>query len=215
MSRESRRLRDRWRAKSWYSIVSPPYFGGAEVGSAPSSAPSEMVGRTVETTLYDITGDFSQAHLKLYFQVSDLKGARADTIFKGHEYSRDYLRSLVRRGSSRVDGIFDVTTKDGHRVRVSIVAFTVIRIRSSQRASLRELMRNKVREKAEHLNFDQFVQELVLEKIGSEIYNEGKKICPLRHVGVRKSKLLLAPKDDEVKPVSEGQGEVTEPSEAG
>lgn len=173
-----------------------------------------MVGRVVETTLYDLTGDFSKAHLKLYFQISDLKGARADTVFKGHEYSKDYLRSLVRRGSSRVDGIFNVTTKDGYKVRVSIVAFTVIRIRSTQKSSLRELMQNKVREKAEHLNFDQFVQELVVEKIGSEIYNEGKKICPLRHIGMRKSKLLLAPKKREVAPVPEKQGKTTDLSEA-
>lgn len=214
MSKDARRLRDRWRAKSWYSIVSPPYFGGAEVGSIPSSDPSKMVGRVVETTLYDLTGDFSKAHLKLYFQISDLKGARADTVFKGHEYSKDYLRSLVRRGSSRVDGIFNVTTKDGYKVRVSIVAFTVIRIRSTQKSSLRELMQNKVREKAEHLNFDQFVQELVVEKIGSEIYNEGKKICPLRHIGMRKSKLLLAPKKREVAPVPEKQGKTTDLSEA-
>jgi len=168
-----------------------------------------MLGRVVETTLYDITGDFSQTHLKLYFQISDLKGARADTVFKGHEYSRDYLRSLVRRGSSRVDGIFDVTTKDGHKVRVSVVAFTVTRIGSSQRSALRGLMWNKVQEKAESLNFDQFVQELVLEKVGSEIYNEGKKICPLRHVGIRKSKLLLPPKGGEVEPSLEEEADLS------
>jgi len=215
LSREARKVRDRWRAKSWYSIVSPPYFGGVEVGSAPSNEPSKMVGRVLETTLHEITGDFSQSHLKLYFQVSGLKGARADTIFKGHEYSRDYLRSLVRRGSSRVDGIFDVTTKDGYLLRVSVVAFTVTRIRSSQKASLRELMRTKVQEKAELLNFDQFVQEIVLGKVASEIYNEGKKICPLRHVGVHKSKLLLLPKGGKAKPPPEEREQVTEPSKSG
>jgi len=31
---------------------------------------------------------------------------------------------------------------------------------------------------------------MVLGKIASDIYNEAKKIAPLRHVGVRKSKLL-------------------------
>jgi len=38
---------------------------------------------------------------------------------------------------------------------------------------------------------DQFVQEMVLGKIASDIYNEARKIVPLRHVGVRKSKLLM------------------------
>jgi ribosomal protein S3AE len=38
---------------------------------------------------------------------------------------------------------------------------------------------------------DQFVQEMVLGKIASDIYNEARKVVPLRHVGVRKSKLLM------------------------
>jgi small subunit ribosomal protein S3Ae len=54
-------------------------------------------------------------------------------------------------------------------------------------------MDNIIKEKAANLTFDQFVQELVLGKIASDIYNEAKKISPLRHVGVRKSKLTLQP----------------------
>jgi small subunit ribosomal protein S3Ae len=50
-----------------------------------------------------------------------------------------------------------------------------------------------VKDRASTLTFDQFVQELVLGKIASDIYNESKKISPLRHVGVRKSKLILQP----------------------
>jgi len=178
-----------------------------------------MEGRVVETTLYDITGDFSQSNLKLYFQVSGVKGARADTVFKGHEYSRDYLRSLVRRGSSRVDGIFEATTKDGYTLRVSIVIFPVARIRSSQRVLMRQLMQNKLQEKFARLNFDQIVQEIVLDKVASEIYNEAKSICPLRHVGVRKSKLLLLPSEgesrkSEVKSIPQESEETAEPAEA-
>jgi ribosomal protein S3AE len=34
---------------------------------------------------------------------------------------------------------------------------------------------------------------MVLGKIASDIYNESKKVAPLRHVGIRKSKLVFAP----------------------
>ena len=34
---------------------------------------------------------------------------------------------------------------------------------------------------------------MVLGKMGSDVYNEAKKVCPLRHIGVRKSKLLSMP----------------------
>jgi len=54
-------------------------------------------------------------------------------------------------------------------------------------------MQKVLEEKASSLTFDQFVQEAVLGKIASDIYNEAKKITPLRHVGIRKSKLVSRP----------------------
>jgi len=193
LSRRGGRVQDKWRMKDWYNVSSPAYFGGKSLTSIPSSSGDKVVGRTIEATLYDITEDFSQQHLKLYFQVIGVKGKEAETIFRGHEYTGDYLRSLVRRGSTRVDNIVNVTTKDGYGLRVSAVAFSVMRVRKSQILSVREIIRRILNEKAANLNFDQFVQEAVLGKIGSDIYNEAKKIVPLRHVGVRKSKLISHP----------------------
>ena len=189
----SRRVRDKWRAKSWYTVISPPYFGNVELGLVPASEPEKLIGRVVESTLYDITNDFSHQYLKMYFQIIDVDGKTAKTIFKGHEYSRDYLRSLVRRRTTRVDGIFNVTTKDGYKLRVAVCAFTLTRIKTSQESAIRKIMQKIVEEKAAQLTFAEFVQEAVLGKIASDIYNEAKKIAPLRHVGVRKSKLLYRP----------------------
>jgi len=190
---KSVRVKDKWRGKKWYTVVAPPYFGSIEIGSIPSDDPQKLLGRVVESTLYDITEDFAHQYLKTYFQIIGVDGKRALTIFKGHEYSRDYLRSLVRRKTSRVDGIFDVTTKDNYRLRIAACAFTTTRIKTSQEREIRAIMKKIIQEKAKTLTFDQFVQEAVLGKIASDIYNEAKKITPLRHVGIRKTKLLSKP----------------------
>jgi len=174
-------------------VYSPPYFGENIVASIPCEVPSAVIGRVVETTLYDITNDFAHQSIKLYFLVANVKDHRADTILKSHEYATDYLRSLVRRGSTRLDGIFNATTKDQFSTRISIVAFTRDRINASQEHGVRQVMRQVVDEKATSLNYDQLSQEVVLGKLGSDIYNLSKKIAPLRHVGVRKSKLLSIP----------------------
>jgi len=192
-SKKRRRVKDKWRRKSWYTIKSPPYFGGVELGTLPSDESSKLVGRVVDATLYDVTDDFSHQYLKMYFKVTDVDGKTLHTIFKGHEYSRDYLRSLVRRRTTRVDGIFNITTKDGYRLRLAVCALTLSRIKTSQEKAIRVIMKRIVEEKASALEFNQFVQESVLGKLASDIYNEAKKISPLRHVGIRKSKLLLQP----------------------
>jgi len=192
-SKRKRRVRDKWRGKSWYTVMSPPYFGGSELGTLPSDDSSKLVGRIVDATLYDITDDFAHQYLKMYFRVTDVEGKIARTVFKGHEYSRDYLRSLVRRRTTRVDGLLSVTTKDGYQLRLAVCAFTLSRIKTSQERAIRVIIKRIVKEKADVLTFDQFVQEVVLGKIASDIYNEAKKIAPLRHVGIRKSKLTLQP----------------------
>jgi small subunit ribosomal protein S3Ae len=193
LSRRRRRIQDKWRMKDWYDVNSPSYFGGKLIASVPANSADNMLGRIIGVTLYDITEDISQYHIKLNFQVVRLQDHVAQTIFKGHEYTGDYLRSLVRRGSTRIDAIVNITTKDDFRLRVSVVAFSVLRVRQSQILNVRRIIREIVAEKAASLLFEQFVQEAVLGKIASDIYNEAKKIIPLRHVGIRKSKLITYP----------------------
>ena len=188
-----RRVRDKWRSKAWYTVTSPPYFGNTELGSIPTDDPNKLIGRIMDGTLYDLTNDFAHQYLKMYFQVLKVEGKKAYTIFKGHEYSRDYLRSLVRRRTTRVDQLVDVTTKDRYKLRVAVSAFTLTRIKTTQQQIIRRIMKQTVVEKASVLTFDQFVQEVVLGKIASDVYNEAKKIAPLRHVGIRKSRLLAQP----------------------
>lgn len=190
---KSTRIKDKWRSKKWYTVVAPPYFGSVEIGAIPADEPEKILGRVVEATLYDITEDFAHQYLKTYFQIIGLDGKRALTIFKGHEYSRDYLRSLIRRKTTKIDGIFDVVTKDGYKLRVAACAFTTTRIKTSQEREIRAIMKKIIEEKAQTLSFDQFVQEAVLGKIASDIYNNAKKVAPLRHVGIRKTKLLSSP----------------------
>ena len=189
----SRHVRDKWRGKSWYMALAPSFFGNVELGRIPAADPDQLIGRIVEATLYDITSDFSHQNLKLFFQISELEGKVANTIFKGHEYSRDYMRSLVRRRTTKVDGLFNLNTKDGYRLRISVSALTLSRIKTSQEKIIRGIMDRTVREKAAELNLDSFVQEVVLGKIASDVYNEAKKVAPLRHVGISKSKLIGEP----------------------
>ena len=40
-------------------VVAPSFFGNYELGSIPAQEPEQLIGRVVETTLYDITSDFS------------------------------------------------------------------------------------------------------------------------------------------------------------
>ena len=174
-------------------VVAPSFFGNVELGAIPAQEPKQLIGRVVEATLFDITADFSHHFLKMFFQVNEIDQKTAKTLFKGHEYSRDYLRSLVRRRTTKVDSLINLTTKDGYKLRIAVSALTLSRIKTSQEKIIRKLMDTTIHQKAAALSLDQFVQEMVLGKIASDIYNQAKLVAPLRHVGIRKSKLVSAP----------------------
>ena len=190
MSSKTKRVRDKWRSKAWYMVMAPPYFGNVELGAVPADTTEKLIGRIIDSTLYEVTNDFAHQYLKMYFQITEVDGKTARTVFKGHEYLRDYLRSLVRRRTTKVDGVFETTLKDGYKLQVAVCGLTLSRIKTSQEKAIRTIMEKIIKEKASTLTLDQFAQEMVLGKIASDIYNEAKKIAPLRHVGVRKSKLI-------------------------
>ncbi|MCY0867896.1 MAG: 30S ribosomal protein S3ae [Desulfurococcus sp.] len=186
-------VRDKWKLKKWYDVVVPQSLGGIVVATTPADTPEKLIGRVVETTLYDITGDITQVHVKLYFQVTSVEGNKALTRFKGHELARDYIKSLVRRKSSKIQGIVDVTTKDGYKLRVTIIALTSYRCKTTQKKAIRKIMREYILKKASELTLDEFLQEILSYKISSEIAELARKIYPIRRVEVYKSKLLAAP----------------------
>lgn len=187
------KVRDKWRLKKQYKVLASSAFASSEIGITLASDESKLYNRVIETSLSDLIGDFSFLHIKLYFEIIEVDNSVCKTIFKGHELSRDYIRSLIRRGSTLIDGIFNVTTKDGYVLRVSVIVITKHRAKTSQVRAIRKIGRDIVLSKGMELNFDEFVQQMVLGKIASDIYNSAKKIYPLKKVEISKSKLILRP----------------------
>jgi len=186
-------VKDKWKTKKWYTVVAPPVFGEVPLGTTPADDPLKLIGRVLETTLYDLTGDFTLVHVHLLFQIIKVIGDKCITRFKGHELARDYMRSIIRRRSSKIQGIFNVQTKDGYGLRITGVVLTSFRCKSSQKRAIRKIMREIIETKASQTTFDELIQAMIFGKLASEIYNEAKKIYPVRKVEIYKSKLLTVP----------------------
>ncbi|MCX8183158.1 MAG: 30S ribosomal protein S3ae, partial [Crenarchaeota archaeon] len=132
------------KAKKWFPVVAPDYLGGKPEGSILASEPSGLIGRTISVLLSELTDDPSHTTVKIKFKITSVKGETAFTELWGYELDRDFVRSLLRKGSSRVDIIFNATTKDGYRMRVSAIAVTRYRASQSQKKKMRKAMMNIV-----------------------------------------------------------------------
>jgi len=190
------RVRDKWREKKWKMVEAPTAFGSTLLAQIPISDDEGAVGRVIETTLYDLVKqDPQQYSIKLYFEISKIVGDKVQTILKGYEYSREYLRSLIRRGSSMVDMVEDFETKDKVKIRVYLIALSSNRLNVSKKRRIKEIAIEILIQKAKNLTYYQLAQEAVLGKVASDIYNEAKKIVQIRHIGIRKMKILAKPEN--------------------
>ena len=82
---------------------------------------------------------------------------------------------------------------DGYVFRVSATAFSHRRINSAKKHEIRLSMAKLLAEKIPILSLDEFVKEVTMGKMSSEMMDVTKKIAIIRHVGVKKTKLLSSP----------------------
>ena len=191
MARRKTRVKDKWREKRWITVNAPDSFNNVPVAYVPITDDENASGRVVEVTLFDILkGDPSQHQYKIYFQIDKVEGDKASTMFKRYEYSKEFLRSLVRRGSSKVNFIVDAKTKDGYIFRIKVIALTHRQLNTSRKHALRLIARDIINKTIPEMTIDQFVQAACYGKINSDIMAAAKKVIRIRHVGLEKVKLI-------------------------
>ncbi|WP_299232668.1 30S ribosomal protein S3ae [Natronomonas sp.] len=181
--------------KRWYTVMAPEMFDRAELGETPADEPEQVYDRTIETTLGELQNDPSENNTKLTFQITDVGSDTAYTEFIKHELTRDYLRSLTRRGTSKVDAFVTVLTTDEYRVQVQPVAYTTKSADHSQERAVRKTMVDLVEEAAAERTFEGLVDGIVEGRLSSAIYNEAKTIYPLRRVEIQKTRVEAKPEE--------------------
>lgn len=215
------RVRDKWRDKQWVLVEKPSGFEPrVPVDYVPITDTVQAKGRVIENTLHDMMKgnpdqSMEQHQIKVFIQIDNITDGKATTIFKGHEYAKEFLRSLVRRGSSMITLVHDYTTMDGYTFRIAAVAFSQRRLNASKKHEIRMVAHRYLSEKIPTLTIDQFVREITgnkgeevareaSSKVSSEILVEARKIANIRHIGIKKTKLISTPESraiEEAKPV--------------
>ena len=191
MARRKGRIKDKWREKHWVNVNAPDSFNNVPIAYVPITDDENASGRVIEVTLFDILkGDPSQHQYKIYFQIDKVDGDNASTIFKRFEYSKEFLRSLVRRGSSKINFIIDIKTKDGYVFRIKIIALTYRPLNTSRKHVLRVIARDVINKTVPEMTIEQFVQATCYSKINSDIMAAFKRVIKVRHVGLEKVKLI-------------------------
>ena len=192
MAEKKTKVVDKWKAKSWYSIIAPEMFESKEIGQLVSSDEANLVNRKIKIGLGDLLGSFSQssAYTSLYFRVKEVKGKSAHTAFIGHELVPGYVRTLARRRRSIMNQVDDVVTRDGVPVRIKTICVSGVKVSEGVRTDARKEISASVKALAKQTEFPALVQEMVFCKFSAKVFNAVKRIGPLKRVEVRKSQVI-------------------------
>lgn len=194
VKRKRARTRDKWQDKKWVIVQAPVSFGNAQIYQIPITSEEKAIGRIVEVTLFELWKTEQQQHtIKLYFQIEKIEGDIAYTRFKGHEFAKEFLRSLIRRGSSMISYVNDYSTLDGYKFRVSVITFSLRRLNSSKKHEIRSIIDEVLSTEIAQKNIDQLVQAVVGPELNARMHVKVKKIVGVRHISVKKTKLLQLP----------------------
>ncbi len=212
--RKVRKVRDKWKEKVWYEIYATPEFGGVFIGYTPANDPSLVLGRVAETSLRDLTGDPTKHMHRIYFKIFGVTGNKAIAQYYGHDTTREFMKSQIRRRRSRIDAILDVTTQDGYKIRTKAMVLTAYRANTKQKSDIRKKMEEIIKAMAKEKTFPQYVQAMLFGEMAEKIKNECKKIFPIKNVIIYKSEVLsLAKKEENEGFVKEAEEETAEAQE--
>ncbi len=212
----ARTVKDKWRAKRWYKIRAPGLFQHGELGETAASEPEQVVGRTLEMTLPELSGtsDAGKAHVKLRFQIERISGdGVAEARFVGHDLTSDYVRRLARRKRSKIDSSLLVTTKDGVQIILKPVAVGEQRLQTRLRAELRHRIVEILNEEAKLRTSPEFVNEMLQVELAKVLAHGVKSLYPLKKIEIRRSVVLGAIPDVVAAPSAETIPEATSPAE--
>ncbi|MBO7205566.1 MAG: 30S ribosomal protein S3ae [Candidatus Methanomethylophilaceae archaeon] len=192
----SRKVKDKWKSKEWYKLRAPRMFNEAEIGETPSADPAFILGRTVEVTVQELTGDYSKMNIKLKFKVADVDGYDAKTVFVGHELTSEYVRRLTRRKKTKTDHVVDVTTKDGFVLRVKPMSIADRRIQSSQEDAMRRILAETLIQMGKDNNLSDLIKAVISGDMSKDLAKACRVIIPIKRIEIRKTEVL-----------AEGEGE--------
>ena len=177
-----------WKNKKVFQIVAPENFDSQEIGETVASDTSLLAGRTINVSLGELTNDRSKNYMNIIFEVFEVNGNKVQTRFKRFFIPTGFLRSKVRKRTTKIDfqRQFNI---DDKKVKAKIMALSRYKVSEVQRAQIKAGIRGVIDEHM-RLGLEKFVQEALFGKLGTDIYKRIKSTCPILRVEVYSIEVL-------------------------
>ncbi|MFH1835122.1 MAG: hypothetical protein ABH851_02915 [Methanobacteriota archaeon] len=177
-----------WKQKKTYNVLAPDSFNNKILGVTLSADPKNLIGRTITISAKDLTEDRTKQHFNLTFEVTDVSGEGAKTKFKKFTVSSGYMKSKVRKKTTKIDFISEASF-EGVKTRVKVMISGGRGISRDQKKQISEKIKS-IFNSHKDKKIDDVVQMIVFGKLGTEIYHGLKTINQIYRVEIQQLKVV-------------------------
>lgn len=165
--------------KRWYHIIAPKSFRQQEIGETPSDEPEHLIGRNIKINASVITNDPKKQNQRIIFKIKEVKSDNAFTQLEGYELILSQVKRLSRKGGEKIEDSFSAVSKDGVKLQIKPIFTTRAKVKNSVMTALRKSIQAFVLEDLKNKDCDDFIAEVMMNKIQKQLKDHTKKILPL------------------------------------
>ena len=165
--------------KKWVTIYASSEFNNIDIGETLVVEQNEVLGKTLELNLADLTNDIKKQNILLTFAANKIQDQKVVCDIIGYELSPSYVKRVIKRARSKIEDSFLCSTKDDVKVRLKPVILT----RSKAKGSILTLLRHKSRDyfvnNVKKQTYNEILADIMSHNLQKGLKEELKKIYPV------------------------------------
>ena len=182
----------KWKGKDWFSISTPDWLGGNNIATTPATDVKSVVGRVMEISVPELTGDQSKYYMRISLKTGAPVEKNVPTRFHSYYCINEYVMRMGRKGLGKVVVFVDAVTKDNWKIQVSVTAMLNRRSNANIKAKVNELINEFITSKASDMNHNDFVRAVIAGVFQMKIKKAASKIYPVRFTEITKIETIKA-----------------------
>lgn len=185
MAEGRRKTVDKWKKKQWFTIMSSKIFDKKPLGETPAEKPIQLLGRTLQVNMGNITGQRTRRDTAIHFKYSDVQGTSINTNVSKFEISKGTLGRMIRRNNSKVALVKRIPVVGGE-ANITTIVVTYKKATQAQKTGVRKIIDEEINT-LKGKDFEEIVKELLMGKFATDLSKKSSKICVIKKTIVSKA----------------------------